>query len=89
MKTIGNLIWLVLNGLWLALGWLLAACGSEEVAPPAAQIAPPVMVETVLVRDIVDRIESAIHELYPDAQLIIHQEPAGIADARLDHRLKP
>lgn len=37
--------------------------------------------------DVVDRVESAVKRLYPRAQVIIHQEPAGIADARLDHRL--
>lgn len=37
--------------------------------------------------DVVDRVESAVKRLYPGAQVIIHQEPAGIADARLDHRL--
>lgn len=38
--------------------------------------------------DIVDRIETVVAELYPGAQVIIHQEPAGLVDARLDHRLE-
>jgi ferrous-iron efflux pump FieF len=38
--------------------------------------------------DVVDRIETALKQLYPAAQVIIHQEPAGIVDARLDHRLQ-
>ena len=38
--------------------------------------------------DVVDRIETALKQLYPTAQVIIHQEPAGIVDARLDHRLQ-
>ena len=38
--------------------------------------------------DVVDRIETALTKLYPAAQVIIHQEPAGIVDARLDHRLQ-
>ncbi len=38
--------------------------------------------------DVVDRIETALKKLYPAAQVIIHQEPAGIVDARLDHRLQ-
>ncbi len=38
--------------------------------------------------DIVDRIETAVAELYPGAQVIVHQEPAGLVDARLDHRLE-
>ncbi len=38
--------------------------------------------------DIVDRIEGAVKNLYPAAQVIIHQEPAGIVDSRLDHRLE-
>ncbi len=37
--------------------------------------------------DVVDRLATAVTKLYPAAQVIIHQEPAGIADARLDHRL--
>jgi len=37
--------------------------------------------------DIVDRIETALNKLYPTAEIIIHQEPAGIVDERLDHRL--
>jgi ferrous-iron efflux pump FieF len=38
--------------------------------------------------DIVDRVETAVAELYPGAQVIIHQEPTGLVDARLDHRLE-
>ena len=38
--------------------------------------------------DVVDRIENALKKLYPAAQVIVHQEPACIVDARLDHRLQ-
>jgi len=38
--------------------------------------------------DIADRIETALKQLYPAAEITIHQEPAGIDDARLDHRLR-
>jgi ferrous-iron efflux pump FieF len=37
--------------------------------------------------EVADRIEGALKELYPAAQIIIHQEPAGIVDERLDDRL--
>ena len=34
------------------------------------------------------QVEKGILDKYPDAQVIIHQEPAGIDDERLDHNLK-
>jgi ferrous-iron efflux pump FieF len=38
--------------------------------------------------DITDRIEAALVEEFPSAEVIIHQEPAGLKDRRLDDRLK-
>ena len=35
-----------------------------------------------------EEIENNIHQHYPKAQIIIHQEPKGIKDKRLDHILK-
>jgi membrane fusion protein (multidrug efflux system) len=60
----------------LATGWLLAACGGDEIAPPAAQTAPPVMVETVQVRDVVDRIE-ATGQLVAKAEATVAAQVAG------------
>lgn len=36
---------------------------------------------------IAHRVEAAILAAFPDADVLIHQEPAGLKDARLDHRL--
>jgi ferrous-iron efflux pump FieF len=36
---------------------------------------------------IADRVESALREAFPSAEIIIHQEPAGLNDERLDDRL--
>ncbi len=38
--------------------------------------------------DIADALESRIRREFPDAEVLLHQEPAGIEDARLDHRLR-
>lgn len=38
--------------------------------------------------EITDRIEAALMEEFPSAEVIIHQEPAGLKDRRLDDRLK-
>ena len=35
-----------------------------------------------------DKVEAAIMEEYPNAQVIIHQDPSGVAEERLDERLK-
>lgn len=37
--------------------------------------------------DITDAIETRLREAFPDAELTIHQEPAGLDDERLDNRL--
>ncbi len=37
--------------------------------------------------DLTDLIEDNIHEQYPDAQIIIHQDPAGIKEERLDQKI--
>lgn len=63
-------------GVWLALAVALVACGGDEVAPPAAQMAPPVMVETVQVRDVVDRIE-ATGQLVAKAEATVAAQVAG------------
>ncbi|MGK9166575.1 cation diffusion facilitator family transporter [Inquilinus limosus] len=34
-----------------------------------------------------DRLEAALSEAFPDAEVILHQEPAGLDDERLDHRI--
>ncbi|MCB1971073.1 MAG: cation diffusion facilitator family transporter [Geminicoccaceae bacterium] len=34
---------------------------------------------------VTDALESELFRAFPDAEVIIHQEPAGIEDARLDH----
>lgn len=34
-----------------------------------------------------DEVEKALQRVYPDAQMIIHQDPAGLHENRLDHRL--
>lgn len=37
---------------------------------------------------IADRVEQKIMTDYPSAQIIIHQDPAGISENRLDHQIK-
>ena len=37
--------------------------------------------------DITDRIEADLREGFPNAEVIIHQEPAGLEDERLDQRI--
>ncbi len=32
-------------------------------------------------------VENAIEKIYPDAQVIIHQDPSGIKESRLDHQI--
>ncbi|TWB49902.1 cation diffusion facilitator family transporter [Nitrospirillum viridazoti] len=39
--------------------------------------------------DITDEIESSLRAAFPNAEVTIHQEPAGLDDERLDHRLRP
>lgn len=39
--------------------------------------------------DITDEIESGLRAAFPSADFAIHQEPAGLDDERLDHRLRP
>lgn len=34
-----------------------------------------------------DRLEAALSAAFPDAEVILHQEPAGLDDERLDHRI--
>ena len=34
-----------------------------------------------------DEVEELIRQTYPDAQIIIHQDPAGLAEERLDNKL--
>lgn len=36
---------------------------------------------------IAHRVEAALLSAFPDADILIHQEPAGLKDARLDHRV--
>lgn len=36
---------------------------------------------------ICDRVEAALSDAFPDAEVILHQEPAGLDDERLDHRI--
>jgi ferrous-iron efflux pump FieF len=37
--------------------------------------------------DITHEVEARIREAFPDADIIVHQEPAGLADERLDHKI--
>lgn len=37
--------------------------------------------------DIADAVEAALAEAFPGAAILIHQEPAGLQDARLDDRI--
>jgi len=36
---------------------------------------------------VTDALEHELREAFPDAEIIIHQEPAGLEDDRLDHRI--
>lgn len=40
-----------------------------------------------IAHDYCDEVEANIHRHYPDAQIIIHQDPAGLPENRLDNRL--
>lgn len=37
--------------------------------------------------DITDEVEMRVKQAFPGAEVIIHQEPAGVMDDRLDHRI--
>jgi ferrous-iron efflux pump FieF len=37
--------------------------------------------------DVTEEIELKLYDAFPTAEVLIHQEPAGIDDDRLDHRL--
>ncbi|CAO3444669.1 Ferrous-iron efflux pump FieF [Azospirillum argentinense] len=37
--------------------------------------------------DITDRVENRLKDAFPGAEVLIHQEPAGLQDDRLDHRI--
>jgi ferrous-iron efflux pump FieF len=37
--------------------------------------------------DIAHEVEARIREAFPDADIIVHQEPAGLEDERLDHKI--
>jgi len=37
--------------------------------------------------DITHEVEAKIREAFPEADIIVHQEPAGLADERLDHKI--
>ena len=37
--------------------------------------------------DVTDALEAALGAAFPGAEVMIHQEPAGVADDRLDHRI--
>ena len=37
--------------------------------------------------DVTDAIEAELFAAFPTAEVILHQEPAGLEDARLDHRI--
>jgi ferrous-iron efflux pump FieF len=39
------------------------------------------------VHDITDALEAEVGSVFPDCEIIIHPEPAGLEDARLDHRI--
>lgn len=39
--------------------------------------------------DITDEVEAQVTQAFPNAEVIAHQEPAGLDDERLDHRLPP
>lgn len=37
--------------------------------------------------DVTDALEVELGQAFPEAEIIIHQEPAGLEDARLDHKI--
>lgn len=37
--------------------------------------------------DIADRVERRLRDVFVNADVLVHQEPAGLADERLDHRI--
>lgn len=37
--------------------------------------------------DIADRVEQRLRDAFVNAEVMVHQEPAGLADERLDHRI--
>lgn len=37
--------------------------------------------------DVADAVEGALRDAFPNAEVILHQEPEGLDDERLDHRL--
>jgi len=39
--------------------------------------------------DIADALEQQLHQHFGEAEILIHQEPAGLDDVRLDHRVQP
>ena len=39
------------------------------------------------VHDVTDALELELRDAFPDVEIIIHPEPAGLEDARLDHRI--
>jgi ferrous-iron efflux pump FieF len=41
-----------------------------------------------VVHEVMDAVETALMEAFPLAEIIVHPEPAGIDDARLDHRIR-
>ena len=42
---------------------------------------------TTHVRALTDEVEKQIAEVYPQAQIIIHQDPYGIEEKRLDYQI--
>ena len=38
--------------------------------------------------EVADAIERELFAAFPDAEVILHQEPAGLNDERLDHRIE-
>ena len=38
--------------------------------------------------DYTDTVEDALRAAYPNSQIIIHQDPAGLKENRLDHKIR-
>jgi ferrous-iron efflux pump FieF len=38
--------------------------------------------------DVADEIERRLIGAFPQAEVLVHQEPAGLEDDRLDHRIE-